>query len=125
MAEPKAFSTTSASQAEVVQAIWEREMRRLSVITRLLGTVLLALGARMLVTGPTLSSAVTAGVTVILLLAAILLTRRGRKLKPASSLRQANADNAPAKDSTETARCAGVPNRRQAPTIKRRTNKSA
>lgn len=73
---PSTFSTTSASQTEVQQAIREREMRRLLVITRLLGTVLLATGARMLITGPTLSGAVTAGVTVILLLAAPTAARR-------------------------------------------------
>lgn len=57
-------------------------MRRLSVITRLLGSVLLVLAVRMLITGPALSSAVLAGVIAGLLLAAIWLRRRGHEVEP-------------------------------------------
>lgn len=83
--------TSATTQAEARHASWEREMKRLSVITRLLASVWLALGVRMLITGPALTSGLLAGVIAGLLLAAIWLTRRGHRVEPSLPAVVANA----------------------------------
>jgi hypothetical protein len=59
-------------------------MRRLGVTTRLLAAVLLAVIARMLIFGPTLTTGLTATVIAALNLASLLLTRYGRRHEPVS-----------------------------------------
>jgi hypothetical protein len=76
----------SRSQArtrdQLRRSAWEREMRRLRVIVRLLAVVLLALAARMVVSGINAVIGVTGGIVAGLLVAALLLTREGRRLEP-------------------------------------------
>lgn len=79
----------ATSHAERLRAPWEREMRRLSVITRSLTAMLLAVCARMLITGATLTSALITAVIAALLLTAIRLRHYGRKLGPTRSGRAA------------------------------------
>ncbi|HEX3976025.1 MAG TPA: hypothetical protein VHW96_07150 [Solirubrobacteraceae bacterium] len=57
-------------------------MRQLSVCARLLATALLALGARVVISGPTLFTALTATIIAWLLLASLLLIRYGRRHPP-------------------------------------------
>lgn len=76
----------SRSQAgtrdQLRRSAWEREMRRLGVIVRVLAAVLLALAARVLVSGINAVIGVTGGIVAGLLVAALLLTRQGRRLEP-------------------------------------------
>ncbi len=65
-------------------AVWEREMRRLGLSTRLLAVVLLAVLARIAIGGLTAVNGVAAGVSGSLTLASLLLTRYGRRREPDS-----------------------------------------
>lgn len=69
---------------DLKHAIWEREMRRLVVITRLLAAVVLALVVRILILGPTLTTVLTATVIAVLTVASLLLTRYGHRHEPPS-----------------------------------------
>jgi len=80
MAKPH---SVAQSQIDVRHALWQREMRRLVVLSRLLGAVLLALGARILIVGPNLTTELTTAAIVTLLIAAIVLARCGRRHPPA------------------------------------------
>jgi hypothetical protein len=70
------------SVVELEPATWERIMRRLRVLTGVLSAVLLALGVRMIVFGPKVVTAATSAIIAVLLVAALLLTRQGRRLEP-------------------------------------------
>jgi hypothetical protein len=59
-------------------------MRQLNLCTRLLATVLVALGARLVISGPTPVTALSAAILALLLLAALSLTRHGRRHQPRS-----------------------------------------
>ncbi|MGZ6617251.1 MAG: hypothetical protein ACXVFQ_22860 [Solirubrobacteraceae bacterium] len=72
------------NETEVDRVVWERAMRQLGMCTRLLAAVLVALGARLVISGPTPVSAVAATIIAGLLLAALLLTRQGRRHQPGS-----------------------------------------
>lgn len=78
----EAHGTAPTRQVGARRASWEREMRRLRVITRMLASVLLALALRMLIVGPAMTSALLTAGIAMLLLAAICLTRRGREVEP-------------------------------------------
>jgi len=62
--------------------VWERSMRRLRVSTRLLGAILLALLARMILIGATLMTAMTSAIIAVLVIASVLPTRMGKRLEP-------------------------------------------
>jgi hypothetical protein len=64
---------------------WEREMNGLRRIIILLGVVLAAVIARMVIDGPKLGSGLTAAVFLALLLCSLRLRRRGRLLRPEAS----------------------------------------
>ena len=70
------------SKAEVRRALWEREMRRLRLTTWVLAAVLLALIARSLILGLTVAAELSGPIVAGLLLAAVLLTRQGRRIEP-------------------------------------------
>jgi hypothetical protein len=72
----------ATDSCEFKHDVWEREMRRLGVSTRVLAAVLLALIARILVSGLTLAGGVAAMVCAALTLASLLLTRYGRRHEP-------------------------------------------
>jgi 4-amino-4-deoxy-L-arabinose transferase-like glycosyltransferase len=76
---------SSPSNNDLRHAIWEREMKRLGVVTRLLAAVLLALVARILIFGSTVTTGLTATVIAALTLASLLLTRYGRRHEPPPS----------------------------------------
>ncbi|MGZ4249427.1 MAG: hypothetical protein ACXVUE_14110 [Solirubrobacteraceae bacterium] len=57
-------------------------MRRLRISTWLLSAVLLALIARVIVSGPSFAGDVSGAFVAILLLASLLLTHRGHQLEP-------------------------------------------
>lgn len=59
-------------------------MRQLGVCIRLLATGLVALGARLVISGPTPLTVLSAAILAVLLLAALLLTRHGRRHQPRS-----------------------------------------
>lgn len=61
------------------RAAWERAMRQLGVCTRLLAAVLVALCARLVISGPTPVTALTALIIATLLLGSLLLSRYGRR----------------------------------------------
>jgi hypothetical protein len=63
------------------RAIWEREMRNLRTIVRLLAIVLAVLVARALLSGVTLAMGVAGATVAVLLLAALGLSRQGRRLE--------------------------------------------
>jgi hypothetical protein len=69
---------------EIDHTVWERAMRQLSVCTRLLATGLVALGARLAIAGPTPVTVLSAAILAFLFLAALLLTRYGRRYHPRS-----------------------------------------
>jgi hypothetical protein len=71
---------------ELERAVWERVMRRLHVINRLLTAVLLALGVRMIVSGLSFASGLAAAIIAVLLVASLALTSHGRQLEPRSPL---------------------------------------
>lgn len=62
--------------------VWEREMRTVRTVVRILTVVLLALLARALITGLTTPLAIAAIIIGGLLLAALALYRRGRAIEP-------------------------------------------
>jgi hypothetical protein len=59
-------------------------MRRLRVCTAFLGAVLLALAARVVVSGLTFAAALSGLIVLALLVASVLLTHHGRRLEPPS-----------------------------------------
>jgi hypothetical protein len=69
---------------EIDRAVWERAMRQLSACTRLLATGLVALGARLVIAGPTPVTVLSTAILALLFLASLLLTRRGRRYQPPS-----------------------------------------
>jgi hypothetical protein len=64
------------------RAIWEREMRRLSIGRRVLVVVLLALAARVIVSGLNFASGLSLAIAAALFVASLLLTRQARRLEP-------------------------------------------
>jgi hypothetical protein len=72
------------SRTDPQHAVWEREMRRLGVSTRLFAVILAAVVARILISGLTVTSGIVAAVTALLTLASLLLTRYGRRHEPSS-----------------------------------------
>jgi hypothetical protein len=72
------------SRTEIDRAVWERTVRQLSVCTKLLATGLVALGARLVISGPTPVIALTVAILASLLLASLLLARYGRRYQPRS-----------------------------------------
>ncbi len=69
-----------ASRKELDRLEWERAMKRLNVLTRALAAVLLALFVRMVVLGVTVPIALTTSILAVLLIASVLLARRGKRL---------------------------------------------
>jgi len=59
-------------------------MRQLSMCTRLLAVVLLALGVRLVIARPTPVTALTATIIASLLIASLVLARHGRSHHPPS-----------------------------------------
>jgi hypothetical protein len=74
--------TAGQPATKIDRAAAERAMRQLNLCTRLLATVLVALGARIVISGPTPVTAFSASVLAVLLLAALLLNRYGRRHQP-------------------------------------------
>jgi hypothetical protein len=74
----------ATSPGRLERGVWEREMRRLLVIARILAVVLLALGVRAVVSGLTTVTGVATGVVAVLLIVSLALTRQGRRLEPSS-----------------------------------------
>jgi hypothetical protein len=72
------------SRIDPQQAVWEREMRRLGVSTRLFAVVLAAVVARILISGLTVTSGIVAAITALLTLVSMLLTRYGHRHEPSS-----------------------------------------
>ena len=70
------------------RAVWEREMRRLGVATRVLLVVLLVLAVRVVGSGLNTAAAVSLVIVCGLLAAASLLTRQGRRLEPPAAHRR-------------------------------------
>jgi hypothetical protein len=70
------------SRNQLERAVWERVMRRLRVGSGLLAAVLLALVARMIISGVTLTLGVSATIIVVLLAASLMMTAHGRRLEP-------------------------------------------
>jgi hypothetical protein len=62
--------------------VWEREMRTVRTVVRILSVVLAALLARALITGLTTPLAIAVVIVGGLLLAALALYRRGRAIEP-------------------------------------------
>jgi hypothetical protein len=79
------------SQSDSQHAVWEREMRRLGVSTRLFAVVLAAVVARILISGLTVTSGIVAAITALLTLVSMLLTRYGHRHEPSSG--RANSTN--------------------------------
>jgi hypothetical protein len=80
------------------RAAWERAMRQLRMCTRLLAAALLALGARLVLAGPTPVTAVSAVIVAALLLAALLLTHHGRSYEPRSRSSATASARSPRRD---------------------------
>jgi hypothetical protein len=74
----------ASTHPELRRAIWEREMNRLRTGARVLSAVLVALIARVLISGPNFATELSGGIIAVLLLATVLLTRRGHQLEPPS-----------------------------------------
>lgn len=77
----------NASGIDPEHDIWEREMRRLSVSTRLLAVVLAAIVARILVSGLTVVSGIAATLIASLTFAALLLARYVGRHEPVAPAR--------------------------------------
>jgi hypothetical protein len=75
---------SARTAADIERGVWERAMRQLRVCSRLLAAVLVAVGARIVITGATPLTAVTATIIAVLLAASLLLSRQGRRHQPAS-----------------------------------------
>jgi hypothetical protein len=71
--------------SQLQRAVWELQMKRLRVITRVLAAVVLALGARAIADGLSPAIAVTMAILIMLLAASLGLARQGRMLEPSSS----------------------------------------
>ncbi len=75
--------TPPTTQTSTDRASWERAMRQLTMCNRLLATGLVALCARLVISGPAPVPALSATLLALLLLASLLLTRYGRRHQPA------------------------------------------
>jgi hypothetical protein len=75
-------ATGSQPSHPLERAGWERMMRRLRVSVRLLGVVMLAVIARMAVSGPTPTSVLSASVIGTMLIVALRLIRYGHRIEP-------------------------------------------
>ncbi len=84
-------SRAKPSRIDSQHAVWEREMRRLGLSTRLFAVVLAAIVARILISGLTVTSGIVAAVSALLTLVSLLLTRYGHRHEPSS--RRANSTN--------------------------------
>lgn len=73
--------------------VWEREMRRARTIARALAATLVALLARGLIAGWTITLALAAIAVGALLLAAVWLRHHGRTLEPDDRPRRTNASS--------------------------------
>ena len=78
----------STVKVEAKREIWQREMRRLQTVVRLLGAALLALVARMIAIDVTPATAVSAVIVAALLIAALLLRRHGHRIEPRAPARR-------------------------------------
>jgi hypothetical protein len=67
---------------QISWAVWEREMRRLRMLVRLLAAVLLALVVRAVLVGVTAAMSLSAVILSVLEIAALILLRQGRRLEP-------------------------------------------
>lgn len=79
------MSTTrvrDSASSEARHKAWQREIRHARQTTRLLATALVALCVRILISGATRASVVTATILALLLLAARLVARYGQKAEP-------------------------------------------
>lgn len=70
------------SRQQLTRDVWAREMNRLRVGARVLLAVLLALLARVIISGVNAALALTGAVLAVLLGADLLLLHRGRRLEP-------------------------------------------
>lgn len=68
--------------AQLQRAAWERATRQLRVCRRLLAALLLASCVRSVVLGLTVVLGVSEAITLVLLVAATMLTAQGRRLGP-------------------------------------------
>jgi hypothetical protein len=84
---PGTRTSSQTSSRGLDRLTWERMMRRLRVTTGLLGAILLALLARMIILGATLLAGLTSAFIAVLVIAALLLTRQGKRLEPRSAPR--------------------------------------
>ena len=67
---------------QIEWAVWEREMRRVRTIVRLLAAVLLALVARAVLVGVTAALSLAAVIVSVLEIIALILLRQGRRVEP-------------------------------------------
>src|ERR1700722_112424 len=72
------------SRIDPQHAVWEREMRRLVVSTRMFAVILAAVVARILLSGLTVTNGIVAAGSALLTLASLLLTHYGRRHEPSS-----------------------------------------
>jgi hypothetical protein len=63
------------------RATWEREMRRLSIGRRVLLVVLVALGARVAVSGLNAAGVLSLAIVAALLVVSLVLSRQGHRLE--------------------------------------------
>lgn len=82
IAQDQPPSRTAPTRARRDQANWDREMNRLRTVSLLLGFTLLTVAARMIIDGVTPLSGMTAALMIVLLVASLLLRRRGTRLRP-------------------------------------------
>jgi hypothetical protein len=72
----------NTNRRELERAVWERVMKRLRISTRMLSAILLALLARVIVSGLSVATELSAAIITPLLLGSVLLTRHGHRLEP-------------------------------------------
>ena len=84
--------TDRARGHQLEWALWEREMRRLRMVVRLLAAVLLALVARAVLVGVTPATSLAAVIVSVLEIAALILVRHGRRVEPPRPRTTAPAD---------------------------------
>ena len=73
-----------AGAQQIEWTVWEREMRRLRMVVRLLAAVLLALVARAVLIGVTPATSLAVVIISVLEIAALILLRQGRRIEPRS-----------------------------------------
>lgn len=83
---PRPSSRSVGVGLERDRAMWEDAMRKLRIGTWALSIVLLAIIARAVLDGLTTAAELTGALVALILLAVLLLRRRGRGLEPARSV---------------------------------------